>query len=830
MALLTQSIPNLIGGVSQQAPAIRNMNQCEDMVNAYPSPIEGLMKRYPTYRITEIRNASNTVYSSVSETNSKFHLIQRDNSEKYFVMIKCAASAANCGINIYDLDGTRKTLQIAGNALDYLAGSNKDSLKLLTIADVTFVVNTNIVPTLANTTSTAIDYTKAALIYVKQSNDGRTSKVNFTDSNGSNPFTAEHKSSNTDPGTDHLADQLASDINAFGNGYTASAKDSVVYVTRSSAFLATSEDDYGGQGVVVIRDSVQRFEDLPSTAQNNYVVKVLGSPESGIDDYYVKFEAAGGQTFAKGIWRETVAPAVKISYDPAKMPHVIIRQSDSTFLFKQADGTTPGGGIVPAGADYSSYKWTDRLTGDDTTNSPPSFVGSNINNIILYKNRLGFLSDENIILSETSEFFNFWRTTVMDIPDSDPIDVSSSSPKVGKLKSGIGFNTELILFTDSSQLVLRGGEILSPKSVALLPVGDYDNYSHIQPTSSGLSVYFPFNRGGGYSGVRELIPQPNIDGSYIVNTLTDTVPSYISGAISHVASTTQEDIAAVVSGGNLYLYKYLKNGDSVIQSAWFKYQFPDNSSSGFATVLWAEFTNTNMYLVLVRSNSSIPVLESIKLGTDLNDTAKEPLSNWVCNLDQREYYTAGTYNSTTGLTTWTLLKPYSYIAGKTAVYTVSGTNIPISAGTTYNLGTDTAATVSVMGNYSNTKVWIGINYEMKYQFSQFWLQARSGRGEAALQSGRYQLRNISILFEETSFFKIKVQTGGENNYEYDYSGNIIGSNLIGQLYLSRGTFRVPIYGRNTSTTVTLVNNTPLPCKILSAEIEADYTDRAQRYS
>jgi len=836
MALLTQSIPNLIGGVSQQAPAIRNMNQCEDMVNAYPSPIEGLMKRYPASRISEIRNSSNTVYSSITESNAKFHLIQRDSTEKYFVMVKTSNTAGNCAVEVYNLQGTRLSTTLSGTSATYLAGSTTDTLKLLTIADVTFIVNTAKKPALLTTTTASTDYTKTALIYVKQSNDARTGTLNFSDTNGTNPYTAQHKSSNTDPGTDHLAEQLATDINGFGAtpSYAVVSKDSVIQVTRTGAgttgaFLVTSEDDYGGQGIVVIRDSVQRFEDLPSTAPNGYVVKILGSPESGIDDYYVKFETQNGQSFAKGIWRETVAPGVKYAYDSATMPHILIRQSDGTFLMKAADGTTPGAG-VPAGANYNSYKWTDRLAGDDETNSAPSFVGVGINNIVLYKNRLGFLSDENIILSEASEFFNFWRTTVLDIPDSDPIDISSSSPKVGKLKSGIGFNTELILFTDSSQLVLRGGEILSPKSVALLPVGDYENYSEIQPTSSGLSIYFPFNRGGGYAGLREMIPQPNIDGSYIVNTLTDTVPSYISGKPSHISSTTQEDMAAVVSNGTLYLYKYLKNGDSVIQSAWFKYQFPDIATSGFAKVLWAEFTDTNLYLLMLRTNSAIPVLESIKLGTDLNDTAKEPLSNWVCNLDQREFYTTGTYNSTTGLTTWTLLKPYSYIAGKSAVYTVNGSNLVIESGTTYNLGTDTAATISVRGDYSNSKVWIGINYEMKYQFSQFWLQARAGRGEAALQSGRYQLRNISFLFEETSFFKIKVQTGGENNYEYDYSGNIIGSTVIGQLYLNRGSFRVPIYGRNTSTTVTIVNNTPLPCKILSAEVEADYTDRAQRYS
>jgi len=834
MPLLTQSISNLIGGVSQQSPHLRADNQCEDMVNAFPSMVEGLIKRQPTSRVTEIRNASTTVYSGITGTDVKSHLIVRDSTEKFFVFIKPAASSGDCAVEVYDLSGNKKTVYYGAGSQDYLVNATKDTLKTLTIADVTFVVNTAKTTALSSTTTTVVNPDRAALVYVKQSAADRKISITVTDSNGGNSITVSHTPNGTNIGTDHCAESLAASLSGQGSpAYTATSKDSVIHITRGADFNITVEDDYGGQGAILIRDQVQRFEELPSTAPNGYIVKILGAPESGIDDYYVKFVTDNAQSFARGLWQETIASGVKYLYDYTTMPHILIRQSNGTFLFKKADGSTPSAPSAPAGADYSSYLWASRLVGDDLTNGFPSFIGLPISNIVLFKNRLGFLSDENIIMSETSEFFNFWRTTVLDILDTDPIDVASSSPKIGKLKSGTVFNAELILFTDSSQLVLRGGEILSPRSVALLPVGDYENYSDIQPTSSGLSVYFTYNRGNGFTGLREMVPQQNISGSYIVNTVSDFVPSYIAAKPSHITASAQENMAALVSNGDLYFYKFATSGDSVVQSAWFKYNFPDNASSGFAKVIWAEFVDMELYLLVLRSTSAIPVLEKIRLGNDINDSGFVNGSNWTAHLDERELKASGTgtYNATTGLTTWTLAKPYSYISGKSSVYTTSGATLTVMSGTSYNLGSDTAGTISVRGDYSAVAVWIGLKYEMKYQFSQFWLQGKSGsRGQSSLLNGRYQLRNLSLSFEDTSYFRVKVATDGENNYEYDYSGLVIGTSVLNQIYLNRGSFRLPIYGRNTTTTVTIVNETALPCKIIGGEIEAEYTDRATRFS
>jgi hypothetical protein len=56
--LITTSIPNFIGGISQQPPSIRSSSEAEDIENAVPSPVEGLIKRPPTEHVAAVANSA----------------------------------------------------------------------------------------------------------------------------------------------------------------------------------------------------------------------------------------------------------------------------------------------------------------------------------------------------------------------------------------------------------------------------------------------------------------------------------------------------------------------------------------------------------------------------------------------------------------------------------------------------------------------------------------------------------------------------------------------------------------------------------------------------
>jgi hypothetical protein len=928
MPLITTPIPNLVGGVSQQPPAVRAYNEAQAIDNAVPSPVEGLVKRPPTEFVALVANAGgNGLFCNLTEPPF-IHTIERDANERYFVIIQQDGTPT-----VYKNDGARQIVYIDPGVS--LETASKTQRKALTVGDVTFISNLNTNTAAQNTLSTSnpTDYTRAGLVWIRQSNYSRkyaltlttieTTPVvsSFTVTTGQsgkmgtnyvtkifadgvvpvNPISASFTATVSQDlmtvsamgtgsgaivvghelfGTNVIAGTTivsfgtgtggvgtykvsvshninsatsmttkepqstgtysgpAGGIQAAGGNYSTSVHlDNVIYIKGGAkAFTATVEDDFAGDAIVFIRDQVERLEDLPPTAPHGYMVKVLGSAESDVDDYYVKFRADNGD-FSRGVWEETVGPGVKYLWDYSKMPLLLIRQSDGSFMLKKADGTTPSTGNGRPSADsatvYNAFKWESRLVGDDNSNPFPSFLGYPIQDMVYHQSRLGFMSGENIVFSEVSEFFNFFRTSVLDVSDSDPIDIASSSPRIGKITAAVSFNSDLILFTPTTQMVLRSGDALSPRSVGILQVAEFENQaSIIRPIPSANSVFFTFSNGG-FTGMRELVPQPSLSGAYLANDLTNNVSRYIPSNVSHLAATTHENLAVVVANGDIYGYRYFNANNERVQSAWFRFTFQDSdaNSYAFAKAIWAGFIESDLYVVMLRSrtNSTAYIsIEKIRMGAGINDIAISG-KNWITHLDQRKYYAAGqgSYNSSTGRTTFTLPKPMSYAAGKTKVVTLDGYTLSTVSGTAYS--DPTAGTVVVAGDWSAKAVWIGTAYTMTYEFSAPYLKGSAGRGQAAIISGRYQLRYLTLQYADTSYFKATVAIDNEDTYEYLFTGEIAGLSLIGTTNVNTGTFRFPVFSKNDNLTIKIINDSPLPSKILSGEIEAFYNDRATRF-
>ena len=95
----------------------------------------------------------------------------------------------------------------------------------------------------------------------------------------------------------------------------------------------------------------------------------------------------------------------------------------------------------------------------------------------------------------------------------------------------------------------------------------------------------------------------------------------------------------------------------------------------------------------------------------------------------------GTYDSATDLTTFT--SPYGAKTGLLAVDKTNGNN--------YTATNTSGSTYTIEGDH--TSLFIGIPYESKYTLSEQYVRENSGRGLVSITSGRYQIRNISLNFE-----------------------------------------------------------------------------------
>ena len=307
--------------------------------------------------------------------------------------------------------------------------------------------------------------------------------------------------------------------------------------------------------------------------------------------------------------------------------------------------------VINLKSDYEAFNWRGRVVGDMTTNPDPSFIGKRINNIFFYENRLGLLAGENCILSETGEFFNFFRTTIIDLLDTAPIDLAVSTNEIALLRHAMPYKGNLLLFSDNQQFALGSGrQALSNETVSLTQTSYDECNPKCNPVASGSSLYFGYDRGG-YSGLRQMMLLDAQGDNYASADITEHVPQYIPNSWKMLASMPQQSLIIGLpeaTDGNmqdLYLYKFMDRGNERVQSAWFKYSLPLMGDSNDKKQIIGIHAIDNILYILCqwRYNNGVAhtggktYLYKMLIENDRVDTN----SIHVTNLDSRVAYDGG---------------------------------------------------------------------------------------------------------------------------------------------------------------------------------------------
>jgi len=815
MPLVRQPVPNLIGGVSQQSAAVRPNDQCTDQINCWPSPKDGLTKRQPSQHIAKL-------VAGLTGT-ARNHFINRDTAEQYLMQF------STTDVKIYTLlpIGTK----IAGDSLTvtgtftYLANSlsktARDSLRAYTIADYTFLLN--------NTKTTAMDTAvtstgtnsgsglREAFVFVRQGNYGTKYRVRVAGTNGVTTFdnTVEARTY-TGPGggggpptgtgallntikTDDIALELQlqlQNLGIFVGTGSVTLKGSVIRIVCAGNFSAVETmDSVGDSTLSVVWKTVPRVTNyLPEICVNGYIVKVVGDAEIAQDDYYVKFfTKETGTVFGRGEWQEDLGYGQEYQFLASTMPHVLIRtfngSGDPQFAWQPAT-------------------WLPKLVGDTVTNPRPSFIGKAISNISFYKERLLFLADDKIVLSETQSrdggsIFNFWRVTNLVLEDTSPIDVTNNYTPVAISKSATPYNQNVILKSARSQFVLRGAEILSPRTVQVTPVSQFESFADLDPIAAGRSLFFGFKRGD-YSGLREFFEINSENAQFDSTDITLNIPNYIYGDISWFAISTLEEtlVCQTIPNNLLYVYKYIWQGNQKVLSSWGKWEF--NST---ATVRHFTFIENVLYLLIEYPDGMY--LEKVNVATGLVDTGQ----TFITHLDRRVDQTKVTSMS---------YDPYGNFTVFTLPYTIHASHIPQVVqkvtGRRYQVTAYSTTQVYVLGDITAANFFVGLKYIGFYLFTKPVLKIPEGRGINPVPDSKQMAQQLWVEYNSSGAFHIDVQIGNGTVYATEIAGPEADwqSLDVDTVTLKTGSAYVPINGRPTEVACLIVMESPYPVNISSA--------------
>lgn len=779
MTEISQTIPSFIGGVSQQSSALRLPNQSELEVNVHATVADGLMKRPNTDLVK--------LLGSVAGSNFKMHKINRDASEKYIVLF--TADATN-PVRVFDLDGTEKTITYGRftdednttfvtdtNVKSYLTSgitSAKKQIKTVTAADYTFVVNTQ--KTVAKSSSTTAARTDVAFAWFKKGHPGAYS-VNVNYEVGGSPTSPQWAASNGEPTSYGNTNFWAA---AFRDGNPAPSNVAItggqignvmsvkpIGTTDANSLYLSSCDPSGGDSLICINEcEVRGLDQLPPTLpEGDIIMKVGGDGDTNQDDYFMKFD------FTKKTWTEDCEWGSQYHLDETTMPHCLIRQSDGTFRFAR-------------------MQWVDRYVGDDTSNPFPSFVGSKIQNVGFGKNRLWFTSEDNLIGSKAGEYFDFFRTTVMDVLDDDPIDIAGAGENVNLLRSLKIFDKSIMLFSDERQFALTSGDnAFTPKTVALDETTAYDCDEDHEPVKIGADVYFASPRTD-YLSIREYMVMPD---SLITDApdVTSHVPRYIPAGDVTLFGCNSLDMLFVHSSGDptaIYAHSFLWDGPKKVMQAWRKWSFAH-------TIVGAVVIKTVMYILFYDAAFGYR-LDKIRLENT-------PLSgrDFRYNLDGLSVLGAGSYGEAD--TTFTL--PYSCSSTASLYQLIDASDNTEYTGTFTISGT----TLTVVGaDVHSTTFYFGRRYTSQYRFSETFMRKDNGE---AIVDGTLVWRKLVLHFKSSGYFKVAITTTGRDDVnEPVMTGVRVSESVIGAVTLLSGEYDFAIHGDSKDTTVEIQSDSYLP--------------------
>ena len=133
MASVTQLVPTLTGGVSQQPDELKVPGQVNVANNVLPDVTHGLLKRPGGKLVSSLSDGTNN-----STSNGRWFHYYRDEDEQYIGQVSRAGD-----INMWKCsDGSEMTVTGATTAMtNYLTHSNDEDIQTLTINDFTFLTN-----------------------------------------------------------------------------------------------------------------------------------------------------------------------------------------------------------------------------------------------------------------------------------------------------------------------------------------------------------------------------------------------------------------------------------------------------------------------------------------------------------------------------------------------------------------------------------------------------------------------------------------------------------------------------------------------------------------
>lgn len=252
---------------------------------------------------------------------------------------------------------------------------------------------------------------------------------------------------------------------------------------------------------------------------------------------YYTYDVAASQTLVPEVrWVEESAPGENTLINTGTFVHVLHRKGDGTFEF----------GDFASVNNKSAKPLVRRTSGDDESNPMPAFVGFKARDVATFQNRLVLLSRDRVSMSVTGQPHDWFRGTVVQLLDTSPINIQSTSADATSLRHFVQHNNDLLVFGPNGQFKLSGDIAMTPSTASMSQAAKFPADVRAEPKTSGNEIFFP-SKYGPNAGLNVYNLDKQIDGLADMMPLLDKQMDLIPGTIQQIEVAPNLGMLAVRS-------------------------------------------------------------------------------------------------------------------------------------------------------------------------------------------------------------------------------------------------------------------------------------------
>lgn len=581
-------------------------------------------------------------------------------------------------------------------------------------------------------------------------------------------------------------------LNATRDQFRHVQRRDVLYLLNINQTVAMSAATAPG----TLTGTVNTLSELPAantlTAGDIYRINGI---DGAADDYVIQWD---GTT-----WSETVLPGELISFDATTMPYTLRSTAPDNFVFGPS-------------------AWTNRVSGvagNTGTSRQPSFVGQTISNLFFYKNRLGFVSVDNVIMSQPLEFLNFWRNSSLTLSDADPIDLTASSLDDVSLFAVQPMTQGLVLFGTREQFVMTSGNsnVLTPSTASISSISQYEVSNLIDPLLIKDKIYF-VAKADSYSRLMSMLTRGDNNNPVVVDE-SKIVTTWLPKDLNLAFRSNQNDFIGLIDNTKNYVYFFrsLNVADEAPLKSWFNWEFAGRVLNGFV--------KQDSIQLVISANSRVSVVTAFinpnedrqLIVTDQGVVTNPSLDYMQSPVGANKTVSNGVTTITSSVTdpnnpNWlpvvvTTYDPASSSTSNGKIYTVTKVN-----DTTYTVDEDLSA--------------IDIQFGFTYPYTVKLPKVYYRDGQTADFTASLTISRFKFAMGKTGVVSFKLQPRGQGNSET--VGGVEQSNwyrLDSAPIDDERMFTVPVHQRNDNFDVEITSTSPYPVSLLSMTWEGQYSPR-----